>query len=353
MPSSLFGIFYTKIWAKTYIFIEWRKVVFGVTLYIPLGHTFLLSVHARILAMTNSQATVLFGLAGVMLSGVIVYHYFTYRELATLLAVTKQTAQDDARAAEIRYRDLSATTTVLYGLLASTTRENEDLSARLGLVVSDNTTLSQQVVTNQTQIAILNKLRTTDKELLQKYSKVYFLNENYTPSSLVVINPDFVFDKKKTLQFHGDAMWKLNQMLSDATSTGHALSLISAYRSFKEQTSLKNQYSVIYGKGANSFSADQGYSEHQLGTAIDLTTPKLGNNYTSLDKSDAYTWLLENGWRYGFIQSYPKNNAFYVYEPWHWRFVGVELAAVLHNNNKNFYDLEQRMIDEFLLNIFN
>ncbi len=303
--------------------------------------------------MTNSRATVLFAVAGVMLSAVIAYDYHTYSLLAAELAASKQAALDDARAAEIRYRDLSATTTVLNGLLASTTAENQNLSARLGLVASDNTTLSQQVVANQNQIAMLNKLRTTDKELLQKYSKVYFLNENYTPSSLVVINPDFIFDKKKTLQFHGNAMWKLNQMMNDASTSGNALSLISAYRSFKEQTSLKNQYTVTYGKGANSFSADQGYSEHQLGTAIDLTTPKLGNNYTSIDKSDAYTWLLANGWRYGFIQSYPKNNAFYVYEPWHWRFVGVELATVLHQNSKNFYDLDQRLIDEFLLNIFN
>lgn len=303
--------------------------------------------------MTNTRAVVLLSLAGVMLSGVITYDYYCYRQLATELAVTKQTALEDAHASETRYRDLSATTTILYGLLASTTAENQNLSARLGLAVSDNTTLSQQVVSNQTQIAILNKLRTTDKELLQKYSKVYFLNENYTPSSLVQINSDFVFDKNKTLQFHGDAIWKLNQMMNDASSSGHALALISAYRSFKEQTSLKNQYTVTYGKGANAFSADQGYSEHQLGTTIDLTTPKLGNSYTSIDKSDAYAWLLENGWRYGFVQSYPKNNTYYVYEPWHWRFIGVELATVLHQNNKNFYDLDQRIIDEFLLNIFN
>lgn len=303
--------------------------------------------------MTNSHATVLFALAGVMLSGVIAYDYHTYSLLASELAATKQTALDESRAAEMRYQSLFATTTMLYGLLASTTKENEDLSSRLGLAVSDNTTLSQQMVSNQNQIAILNKLRTTDKELLQKYSKVYFLNENYTPSSLVEINHDFVYDKNKILRFHGDAVWKLNQMFNDASSSGHALSLISAFRSFKEQSSLKNQYTVTYGKGANAFSADQGYSEHQLGTAIDLTTPKLGNNYTAIDKSDAYTWLVANGWRYGFIESYPKNNSFYVYEPWHWRFVGVELATVLHNNNKNFYDLDQRDIDEFLLNIFN
>ena len=313
----------------------------------------IISTYARILAMTNNRSSVLLGLAGVMLCAVIAYDYYCYKQLAVELTDTRLAAQNDAHTAQLRYERLDATTTMLYALLASTTAENEALSSQLGLAVSDNTTLSQQVVSNQSQIALLNKLRTTDKELLQKYSKVYFLNENYAPSSLVVINPDFVFDKSKTLQFQGDALWKLTKMMNEASSSGHALSLISAYRSFKEQTSLKNQYTVVYGKGANAFSADQGYSEHQLGTTVDLTTPKLGNNYTAINKTDAYTWLVANGWKYGFIESYPKNNAYYVYEPWHWRFVGVELATVLHNNNKNFYDLEQRVIDEFLLNIFN
>ena len=299
--------------------------------------------------MTSTRSIVYLSLSGLLLCSAIAYATYYNRQLAEQLRLSELHVAQTTQA----YQSLHATTTILYSLLASSTRENEDLSARLGLAVSDNTMLSQQMVASQNQIEVLNKLRTTDKELLQKYSKVYFLNENYTPSSLANINPDFVFDKKKTLQFHGEAVWRLAQMFNEASSSGHALALISAYRSFKEQTSLKNQYTVTYGKGANAFSADQGYSEHQLGTAIDLTTPKLGNNYTSIDKSDAYAWLLENGWKFGFVESYPKNNSYYVYEPWHWRFVGVELATVLHTNNRNFYDLDQRVIDEFLLNIFN
>ena len=298
--------------------------------------------------MTSTRSIVYLSLSGLLLCSSIAYATYSNRQLAEQLRLSELQVVQTTQA----YQSLHATTTLLYSLLASSTRENEDLSARLGLAASDNTMLSQQMVSSQNQIEVLNKLRTTDKELLQKYSKVYFLNENYVPSALVMINPDFVFDKKKTLQFHGEGMWRLNQLMNEASSSGHALALISAYRSFKEQTSLKNQYSVVYGKGANAFSADQGYSEHQLGTAIDLTTPTLGNKYTSIDKSDAYAWLLENGWRYGFIQSYPKNNAYYVYEPWHWRFVGARLASWLHQEGKSFYDLDQREIDQFLIDIF-
>ena len=129
--------------------------------------------------------------------------------------------------------------------------------------------------------------------------------------------------------------------------------MVSAYRSFGEQAALKSSYKVTYGAGtANSFSADQGYSEHQLGTTIDFTTGYLGANFAGFDKSDAYAWLLDNAYKYGFIISYPKTNAYYTYEPWHWRFVGKKLARYLHTTNERFYDLDQRTIDSYLITIF-
>jgi D-alanyl-D-alanine carboxypeptidase len=61
---------------------------------------------------------------------------------------------------------------------------------------------------------------------------------------------------------------------------------------------------------------------------------------------------LANAYKYGFTLSYPKGNTSYVFEPWHWRFVGVKLATDLHNQGKNFYDLDQRSIDAYLVNFF-
>jgi D-alanyl-D-alanine carboxypeptidase len=141
-------------------------------------------------------------------------------------------------------------------------------------------------------------------------------------------------------------------MLLAARNAGHELRIISGYRSFHEQSSLKNAYTVTYGSGANSFSADQGYSEHQLGTTVDFTTSSLGSNFTKFDESKAFTWLKENAYKFGFILSYPERNGYYIYEPWHWRFVGVKLSAYLHTNNKHFYDLDQREIDSYLISIF-
>jgi D-alanyl-D-alanine carboxypeptidase len=145
----------------------------------------------------------------------------------------------------------------------------------------------------------------------------------------------------------------LNKLLDDAASSSIKLYVFSGYRSFNEQSALKNDYTVTYGAGtANSFSADQGYSEHQLGTALDFITTGLGGQLDGFDGTAAYQWLINNAYRYGFVLSYPKNNPYYIYEPWHWRFVGVKLATTLHGLNENFYDMDQRTIDGYLVNLF-
>ena len=109
---------------------------------------------------------------------------------------------------------------------------------------------------------------------------------------------------------------------------------------------------MTFGSGANKFSAEQGYSEHQLGTTIDFTTPALGASFSAFDTTSAYEWLQGNAHRFGFVLSYPKGNAYYIYEPWHWRFVGVELATKLHTEGKRFYDMDQREINDYLSKIF-
>ncbi|OHB11524.1 MAG: hypothetical protein A3H60_01405 [Candidatus Zambryskibacteria bacterium RIFCSPLOWO2_02_FULL_44_12b] len=129
--------------------------------------------------------------------------------------------------------------------------------------------------------------------------------------------------------------------------------IASAFRSFETQASLKSEYRVVYGAGtANQFSADQGYSEHQLGTAMDFTTPSVGGAFSKFPADPAYDWLQDNAHKYGFVLSYPENNSYYKFEPWHWRFVGVALATFLHGEGKYFYDLDQREIDTYLIKLF-
>ncbi len=231
-------------------------------------------------------------------------------------------------------------------------KENLVLTNSLITEQSKNTLFEKQIGEIQGSVSTLEKLNETDKELLQKYSKVYFLNENYVPSALAEIDTRYLYDKERPLKIHAKVQPFLYNMLENASSSGAAMEIISAYRSFGEQASLKADYKMTYGSGANKFSADQGYSEHQLGTTVDLTTPALGASFTKFEKTDAYKWLIENAHKYGFILSYPEENAYYQSEPWHWRFVGVALATKLYDTDRYFYNLDQREIDTYLISIF-
>lgn len=201
-------------------------------------------------------------------------------------------------------------------------------------------------------VNILEKLQNTDEELLQKYSKVYFLNEHYVPASLRAIPEEFIDSKDATEMIHSKVLEHLVDMMDAAEKDEVHLRVVSAYRSFDEQSELKAGYSVVYGSGANTFSADQGYSEHQLGTTADFSLKDRARALDGFESTIGYEWLNKNAYKYGFILSYPEGNSYYVFEPWHWRFVGVKLAMDLNNSSESFYDLDQRKIDEYLVDLF-
>lgn len=230
--------------------------------------------------------------------------------------------------------------------------ENERLNDELRAEKRRVDELAEEFEEVTDTVGTLEKLAKLDPELLQKYSKVFFLNEHYIPQRLSDISDDLLFDKNADLQIHYKVRSYLENMIEDAEDDDIDILVRSAYRDFGTQAALKTGYTVTYGTGANAFSADQGYSEHQLGTTVDFTTPALGGALDGFHTTQAYAWLLENAYRYGFVLSYPENNAYYQFEPWHWRFVGQDLARALNRKNQNFYDMDQREIDKYLISIF-
>ncbi len=257
--------------------------------------------------------------------------------------------------------------TELANATSSLSHSISELSEKLVATETNNTALFEYIraeadKTNQygkqveslaSTVGLLEKLSKTDKELLQKYSNVYFLSENFVPAPLVNISPDFLYKKDAAYQIHQEIEPYLTRLLQDASAANNPLLVLSAYRSFGKQADLKTSYKVTYGAGsANQFSADQGYSEHQLGSTVDFTTKEGGENLNVFEKTTHFAWLQAHAHEYGFILSYPKGNKYFVYEPWHWRFVGRELAVKLFNEKKSFYDLDQREINLYLVKIF-
>lgn len=237
--------------------------------------------------------------------------------------------------------------------------KSESLS--LSKAISETVSKEQQKVASLQEttekiggtVDTLEKLRQIDEEILKKYSKVFFLNENYVPKKLSEIKNMYLYSERKTQYLSSDVLPFLTNMLDEAYKQNIKIYVKSAYRSFNEQDNLKNEYTLIYGENtANQFSADQGYSEHQLGTTVDFVTSGMKGELKGFEKTEAFKWLSQNGYKYGFILSYTENNKFYIYEPWHFRFVGRTLSKKLYEENKHFYDIDQREIDKYLVSIF-
>jgi D-alanyl-D-alanine carboxypeptidase len=122
-----------------------------------------------------------------------------------------------------------------------------------------------------------------------------------------------------------------------ARRAGISLAIQSAYRSYAEQASTFAYWVAIAGRReALARSARPGHSEHQLGTAIDFVAARGFAPWHRADwaMTDAGAWLMHNAWRYGFVMSYPrgaKAQTCYAYEPWHYRYIGRDLAIAVHH----------------------
>lgn len=124
------------------------------------------------------------------------------------------------------------------------------------------------------------------------------------------------------------------RMFADAKRDGVELMITSGYRKPEIQKYLHDFWIQIEGNQAINEVAEPGLSEHQLGSAIDFTDSSI--NFAGVDdrfaNSKGGKWLQANGYKYGFVMSFPEgkqNVTGFTYEPWHWRFVGVNAAATL------------------------
>lgn len=161
---------------------------------------------------------------------------------------------------------------------------------------------------------------------------------------------DYTFDTKecgsatavnKTLQTVAcDAFLEMQKA---AAADGVTVWMQSGYRSVKYQTSLYERKTKYYlDKGYDNAAAKEkaaavvnppGYSEHNCGLAADLNSPEHTGLDEGFEKTSAFRWLCEHAGDYGFILRYPKDaedKTEIIYEPWHWRYVGVENAAKIN-----------------------
>lgn len=151
-------------------------------------------------------------------------------------------------------------------------------------------------------------------------------------NGILLVNKNHGLPKEYNPGVNLEAYEALKRLQADSLAAGFDLGLISGYRSYETQEKLYNKYVLQVGEEeANTFSAKPGYSEHQTGLAFDLG---------SVDRSFAYTpeakWLSQNAHLYGFIIRYPEGKqeiTGYIYEPWHVRYLGVDVATKVKESN--------------------
>ena len=122
-----------------------------------------------------------------------------------------------------------------------------------------------------------------------------------------------------------------NEMKNAAAAAGYNIWVQSGFRSYNTQNNLYNNYAARDGyAAADTYSARPGHSEHQTGLAADINV--IDDDFGNTPEGK---WLNDNAWKYGFILRYTKNGVSetgYKYEPWHFRYVGKDLAPKLYNN---------------------
>ena len=169
----------------------------------------------------------------------------------------------------------------------------------------------------------------TSKGNLMLVNGHHYLDEHYKPNGLVAFQKTYCYEEQKALGAVVQAFMAMQQECKKQTEA--QLMVNSAYRSYQQQIG-------TYKRNEKGYAARAGSSEHQTGLAIDVTSLQHPMRWP-FDTSKEGVWMQEHCHEYGFILRYPKKQANmigYKYEPWHLRYVGMETAKRVHDEDITF-----------------
>lgn len=166
-------------------------------------------------------------------------------------------------------------------------------------------------------------------ELNVLVNKYHRLPEGFGQTNLVNMNREYTVNDGKQYLLRDDAYLNFVRMSDAAKIEGIPIKAISAYRTEDYQRMLYTNKVRTAGQiHADNYSARPGFSEHQTGLAVDINSTSTSFEYTS-----AFAWLQNHAHEYGFIMRYPRGKEWitgYSYEPWHYRYVGADIAYAVH-----------------------
>ena len=186
---------------------------------------------------------------------------------------------------------------------------------------------------------------TTCDDLGVLVDRSHTLPSGYVPGDLVPLQ-DYGVPATDSGTLRREAAEHLGRLVKGAAAAGEDLEVTSAYRSYEEQRRSHKRSMRVFGAEAGRMSATPGHSQHQLGTAVDFTNAAAGHQVTRyFGRTSAYGWLERHAWEYGFVLAYPKGKeeqTGYEWEPWHFRYVGIEDAERLEESNLSLQEFLER-----------
>ena len=176
----------------------------------------------------------------------------------------------------------------------------------------------------------------TSKEFLIIANKFYHLPEGFVRDDIKKISLQYAYSDNYASEVVIDAFDKMYHDVKD--ELGIRLMVNSSYRSFNDQEEIYNEFRKVSQAYADSYAARPGYSEHQTGLALDITS--LEHPFIKeFTESDEFAWLKNNAHKYGFILRYPQGKEHitgYSNESWHFRYVGIDIATQIFNEGITF-----------------
>ena len=167
------------------------------------------------------------------------------------------------------------------------------------------------------------------------------LPSEYVPGDLVPLQ-DYGVSASDSGMLRKEAAEHLGRLVESAAADAEELVVASAFRSYREQQLSHERLRSVFGAGAGMMSATPGHSQHQLGTAVDFTNAAAGYKLGApFARTSAYRWLVHHAWEYGFVLAYPrgeKEQTGYKWEPWHYRYVGVQDAKQIEDSGQSLQE---------------
>ena len=238
---------------------------------------------------------------------------------------------------------LSDAERIIYGIKVAVSESKTEitLSGEMIYMIANEANVSYETDVS----AFLQYIHSKDKYIFTLANKQTPLGKDFPEDKDLLLEIPEEYRKSSVIYLWHDALGALKAMMQDMIACGIDDTYVtSAYRSYAYQEMLFDMYldqemnsGLSYDEAREkvlTYSALPGTSEHQTGLCVDFTTKAIGGVVDDVfETTPAFDWLIKNSWKYGFVLRYPSDKVDitgYSYESWHYRFVGFEVASIMH-----------------------